>query len=97
MMTSYDQVAWAAVIQPMGNRYNMPCPNHTLGTGWTWSKDWSEPVQKLNGGRIGKLEAEPKVFCEAASFAVLKHFKKENILKYKRRFKMNSIYYVIIM
>jgi len=84
MMTSYDQVAWAAVTRQMGNSYNMPCPNHTFETGWPRSKDlkrqvsnWKKPVQKLNGGRIGKLEAEPKVFCEAAIFAVLKHFKKE--------------------
>ena len=88
MMTSYDQVAWAAVIQPMGNRYNMPCPNQSR---W-WNRLVpvqrlvQKPVQKLvqtgsqklNGGRIGKLEGEPKVFCEAAIFADLKHFKKEH-------------------
>ena len=86
-MTSYDQVAWAAVIQPMGNRYNMPCPNHTLmkqvGPGpKTWlgvkSQTGTNRFTKLNGGRIGKLEGEPKVFCEAAIFADLKHFKKEH-------------------
>lgn len=84
MMTSYDQVAWAAVIQPMGNRYNMPCPNHTLMKlvapvqRLEKSQTGTNRFAKLNGGRIGKLEAEPKVFCEAAIFADLKHFKKEH-------------------